>query len=517
MQNEVLLELKDVCKHFPGVQALDSIDFKVHAGEVVSLIGTNGAGKSTMCNIVAGIYAMDKGEIFIKGEPVKISSPIDAAKNKIAIVHQEPSLIPRLSVSENMFLECEIVQKDGIRLDRKAMNNKCHEILDSLGYEIDITRKARTLTVVEQEIVAISRALLKNPQLLIFDEVTAPLNWFEVEHVFNIIRKLADRGVGIIFISHKINETIKIADRVVVFRDGKKVADMPVTEKTQETDIISPMLGNIITEDIQAVVKDSEYIACENKEIVMDVRSISLSRYFHDLSFKLYKGEILGFAGLKGAGITEMFFCLQGGLQYEKGEIYIKGEEKSVRFESPKEGIKAGIGMMTNDRHREGLASTLNVKENIVICSLDRFKRFLGVIDEKESTLAANNMVQKLSIKTPNVYYPLSNLSGGNQQKVVISKWLLRDLDILIIDEPVHGVDVKSKSEIFKLLLKQKDDGYSILVYSPEIRELLNICDRIIIANEGGFVGEVKRTQPNFNEPYILEVIHSSESKVINN
>lgn len=506
MQNEVLLELKNVYKHFPGVQALADIDFVLHAGEVVSLIGTNGAGKSTMCNIVAGIYSADKGELLINGEPVKINSPVDATKNSIAIVHQEPSLIPRLTVTENMFLGNEILQKNGVTLDRKQMAKKCREMIHSLGYDLDIDRQARSLTVVEQEIVAISRALLKDPQILILDEVTAPLNWFEVDNVFDIIRRLAKRGVGIIYISHKINETLQIADRVVVFRDGKKVADMPVNDKMKEADIISPMLGDLIRVDIQSVMKN--YVEIVDKELVMEVKNISLAKYFKDLSFKVHKNEILGFAGLKGAGITEMFFCLQGGLTYDSGDILLNN--KSVHFKTPKEGLEAGVGMLTNDRHREGLASSLTVKDNIVICTLDKLLVSLGIVSEKKARTAAENLCAALTIKTPSVYYPVSNLSGGNQQKVVIAKWLMHELDVLIVDEPTHGVDVKAKSDIYQLLLKQKEEGCAIILYSPEIRELTNICDRIIIANEGGFIGEVKRSSPDFNEHYILEVIHSA-------
>jgi ABC-type sugar transport system ATPase subunit len=503
--SEILFEAKNIYKSFPGVKALKGVDFVLRTGEIVSLIGTNGAGKSTFCNIIAGIYEHDEGEILIGGKPVRITSPNVAEGYGIGIVHQEPTLVPQLTVTENMFLGKEKLKK-GQLLDFEGMKRESMKTLEALGFHLDVTRKVSTLTLVEKEIVGIATSMLLDPKILMLDEVTAPLNLHETEYLFTVIRDLKKRGIGIIFISHKIRETLQISDRVVVFRDGQKVSEMDVGPHLTERHIISPMLGETITHDIENVAH-SEYRP-EASEVLLEVRDLKKTGAFRGIHFTLHRGEIVGFAGLKGAGVTDLFYSLQGATRFDSGEVWLEGER--VAFATPQKGIARGVGMVTNDRQHEGLALQLDVQDNITISSLYKLLTGLRLLDLKKIAEKAEEYVKKLSIKTPSIRQSVGNLSGGNQQKIVIAKWLLRDMNVLIVDEPTRGVDVKAKSEIYRLLIKQKEEGKGILVYSPETRELLNICDRILIAVEGRIIGEVRRGTEHFNEAHILEVVHAA-------
>jgi ABC-type sugar transport system ATPase subunit len=387
------------------------------------------------------------------------------------------------------------------------MKEKSMRTLEALGFHLDVNRKVSSLTLVEKEIVGIAAAMLLDPKILILDEVTAPLNLHETEYLFNVIRDLKKRGIGIIFISHKIRETLQISDRVVVFRDGRKVSEMTVDSALTERHIISPMLGETITHDIENVAGQS-YVSERSREVLMDVRNLKKSGGFNDISFTLHKGEIIGFAGLKGAGVTDLFCALQGISRFDSGEVRLEG--KPVAFTAPQKGIAHGVGMVTNDRQHEGLALQLDVRDNITISSLGELLTSYHLLDLKKISEKAEEYVRKLSIKTPSISQLAGNLSGGNQQKIVMAKWLLRDMKVLIVDEPTRGVDVKAKSEIYKLLIKQKDEGKGVLVYSPETRELLNVCDRILIAVGGMIIGEVERGTESFTEARILEVVHSA-------
>ena len=504
MANSVL-QIKEVSKSFFSVHALQAVNFELNRGEIVSLVGTNGAGKSTLCNIIAGLHQPDKGEIILDGKPVNITSPTIAENLGIGIVHQEPTLVPRLSIIENIFLGKERL-KNGPFLDFQQMKKECKETLRMLGHEnMDVTRPVSTLTLVEMEIASIAKAMLLHPRILLLDEVTAPLNYVEVNHLFDVIRDLKKQQIGIIFISHKIKETLMISDRVVVLRDGKVAANMPVDASMEEKHIISPMLGVTVTDDIENVIRD--YHEVQDKDVLLDVEGLGNGKDFNDISFKLHKKEILGFAGLKGAGITEMFSSIQGIMRYKCGRILVNGEKLSAK--QPSDGLEKGIAMVTNDRQRDGLALFLSIKDNIVVASLKSFTNRFGLGIKGQNTQKTKEYIAKLNIKTPSVDQPVQYLSGGNQQKVVIAKWLLKNSKVLIVDEPTRGVDVKAKSEIYKLLLQQKESGKGVLVYSPEVRELINICDRILIISDGHLVREIKRTSSEFNEPYILDVIHS--------
>jgi ribose transport system ATP-binding protein len=493
LKKEPLLELRKISKRFPGVNALKGVDFSIDGGEIVSLVGTNGAGKSTLSSIIAGIYTPDEGEILIEGKAVKILNPNIAEELGIGIVHQEPTLVPNMSVAANLFLNRERTKK-GIFLDYDEMKKESEKILQFLGFTIDTEELVGNLTLVEKEIVEIAKAMLTSPRILILDEVTAPLNKEEVEHLFKIIRDLKNKGLAIIFIGHRIKEIIDISDRIVVLRDGANAGELSKSEVNRigdisEKEVIRMMLGEIGDADIQDYCPDNKrYI---KDEVLLKVKNLSRKGSFKDINIELHSGEIVGLAGLKGSGITEFLNSLYGMLKTDSGEIYVKGS--CVKIDNPAQAIAKGIGFITNDRQKEGLALIRDVKENITISSLEYLSGKLKMLKTATLKMRSKEYVKALEIKTPFLEQEVQYLSGGNQQKIVIAKWLLRGLDILLIDEPTRGVDVKAKSEIYKLLINQKKQGKGIIVSSPEIRELLNICDRILIVVSGSIVCEINR------------------------
>lgn len=504
MTKEPLLHLKNIYKEFPGVKALRGVDFSLERGKIVSLVGTNGAGKSTLSSIIAGIYSPDEGEICIEGRKVTIPNPKVAENLGIGIVHQEPTLVPNMTVAENLFLNKEIT-KNGIVLDTKEMKRQSDEILEFLGFHINADKRVEKLTLVEKEVVEIAKAMLLKPRVLILDEVTAPLNKDEVDHLFKIIKDLRKTGMGIIFIGHKLQEIIEISDSITVFRDGKNVGELLSSERLSEKEIIALMLGTQLNEELELGQSSPE---SKNENELLSLVGLIKRGIYEDINFTLYKGEIVGFAGLKGSGITELLQSLQGITTFDAGDMYVKG--KPVKFKCPKDGIDSGLGMVTNDRQKEGLALSLDVKDNVAVSSLRFLTNKLKFIHTKTIKDKAEEYVKALSIKTPSINQEVQNLSGGNQQKIVIAKWLLRNLDIIIIDEPTRGVDVKAKNEIYKLLINEKNSGKSLLVASPEIRELLSICDKILVVINGKIVSEVHRNSKEFNEEDILNLIHSA-------
>ena len=496
---ESLLSLKAISKSFPGVRALSEVDLEVNGGEVVSLIGRNGAGKSTLMSVVGGIYPPDEGEISIAGEVVRITDPSVGERLGIGFVHQEPTLAPNMTVAANIFLNRELV-KGGL-LDLKKMRTESRRVVRMLGFDFDPDRLVEDLTLVEKEVVEIAKAMLLGPRILILDEVTAPLNGAEVEHLFEIISGLKAEGIAIVFISHRLDEVIRVSDRIVVLRDGKNAGDLSNDHEVSEKDIISLMLGEI---HARAFVSASE--ACDRSDVMLSVQHLTKAPYFEDVSFELYCGEILGFAGVKGSGITEMFKTLYGIYTRDQGHVFVVG--RRVAIGRPSDAISNGIGMLTNDRQKEGLALKRNVEENITISSLDSLTNRLRLFRPAALRRRASTVAQTLSIRTPSVSHEVTNLSGGNQQKVVLAKWLLRDLEVIIADEPTRGVDVRAKDEMYNLLMDLKRAGKAVIVASPEIPELLTICDRILVVDSGGLCGEVDRIDPEFNEGEILRMMH---------
>ena len=512
---EPLLSLKGISKSFPGVRALTDVDFAVDAGEVVSLVGQNGAGKSTLMSIIGGIYAPDEGSISIAGEQVRIANPGAAEDLGIGLVHQEPTLVPNLTVAANIFLNRER-RRGGVLLDFKAMKRESASLTQALGFDIDPDRIVEDLALVEKEAVEIAKAMLLRPRVLILDEVTAPLNVDAVDRLFEIVAALKAEGMAIIFISHRLDEVIRVSDRIVVLRDSRNAGDLSTREKVSEKDIISLMLGQ--KEEIirplmlgQRPSDSADGDAGPHGAEALAVRQLSRKPSFEDVSFTLSRGEILGFAGLKGSGVTEVLKTLFGALKKDDGEILVGGRHVSLK--RPSDAIKNGIGMLTNDRQKEGLALRRTVEENTTISSLDRLAGRLSFLRPALLREPVSGLAQNLSIRTPSLSQEVLNLSGGNQQKVVLAKWLLRNLDVVIVDEPTRGVDVGAKDEIYKILLGLKEEGKAMIVYSPEIPELLAVCDRVIVVDSGELVGEISRDSEQFNEPDILEMMHAAAGR----
>lgn len=501
--SEKLLSMKNINKGFMGVSVLKEVDFELGQGEVISIIGTNGAGKSTLSNIIAGIYEKDGGVMEIEGREVDFHNPKDAEAHGIGMVHQEPTLCENMQVYENIFLNRELVKKSGT-LDREKMKEESNRVLSYLGFNINVEETVQNLSLVGKGVVSIAKAMLMEPKILILDEVTAPLNQREVEHLFEVVNSLREKGLGIIYISHKIKEIVSISDKVVVLKDGENVGTFVAKEEPlSEKRIIHLMLGE--TEGWHGEYSEKE-ITQHKGEMLLELKSLGKKDLYEDISIGLHKGEIIGLAGLKGSGVTELMFSVFGVLQPDSGEMLKEGEKISPA--TPKEAIAQGIGMITNDRQKEGAAITLSVEDNITVTSLSSMKN-KGIISGKKLIDATQEYIEKLQIKTTGPKQAVQFLSGGNQQKVVVAKWLLKDAQVILIDEPTRGVDVKAKNEIYNLLIKGKMEGKGIIVFSPETRELLNICDRILVLTAGKITSEIKREEENFNEKGVMEAMHA--------
>ena len=478
--SETILRMQGIQKYFPGVHALDDAQLEVRSGEVLALIGENGAGKSTLMKILTGIYTKDDGSIELFGENVEITSPRDAQAKGISIVHQELNLMQDLTVAENIFIGRENTK--GMFLDKAEQNRRAEELLQSLHLDISPKTIVRRLTVAKQQMVEIAKALsYNNTKILIMDEPSTALTESEIEDLFTFIRQLKATGVGIIYISHRMNELFQITDRITVMRDGQYVGTVQTAE-TNMDEIVQMMVGRVIYEEPKShsnVPADAPVILEAEGLESLDVKNVS---------FQLKKGEILGFSGLMGAGRTETMRLICGADKRSGGKIKVNGKEVNIR--TPKDAVAAGIGYLSEDRKRYGLCLGLSVADNTAMASLDDVSSGLFINDGKVQ-MEAEKYKAQLSTKTPTVKTLVRSLSGGNQQKVVISKWLMRDCDILIFDEPTKGIDVGAKSEIYKLMNKLASEGKSIIMISSEMPELLRMSDRIVVMCEGRVTGEL--------------------------
>jgi ribose transport system ATP-binding protein len=474
--------MKKIDKRFTGVHALKGVDFDLYPGEIHALVGENGAGKSTLMKALTGIFPKDSGEIRFQGQLFNPRSPKEALKKGIGIIHQELNMMDHLTVAQNIFIGRESIKKSGFFLDEKAQNKRAEELFKKLNMDIDPTEILGRLTVGKQQMVEIAKAVSHNLKVLILDEPSAALTETEINELFNIMKDLASKGVAMIYISHRMDEINSITDRVTVLRDGEYVGTKATKEMTKE-EIINMMVGRVIYEDPKSVSN-----VPEDAEVVLRVKNLNAGKLVKDVSFELRKGEILGFAGLMGAGRTETARALFGADHIESGVVEING--KPVKIASPMDAVSHGIGYLSEDRKRYGLAVNLSVTENAIMASYDDFEKGL-IIHKKKIGNITKEFVEKLKVKTPTLDQLLKNLSGGNQQKVVIAKWLIKDSDILIFDEPTRGIDVGAKSEIYTLMNELVKAGKSIIMISSELTEVLRMSDRIIVMCEGRITGEL--------------------------
>lgn len=478
--DDVILRLEGISKSFPGVHALDEVQFELRRGEVHALVGENGAGKSTLMKIIAGVYSKDAGRIIYQGNEVEIPNPRAAQHLGISMIFQELNLMPHLTVAQNIFIGREPRANLRFILDDKKINDQTVGILESLHLNIDPRAKVGALTVAKQQMVEIAKALSYNSKILIMDEPTAALTDTEIEDLFRVIRGLREQGVGIVHISHRLEELKLISDRITVMRDGHYI-DTKQTNEVTIDQIISMMVGRTIYESTP------ELPETPSQEVVLEARHLNRGKLIRDVSFELKKGEILGFSGLVGAGRTEVARAVFGADPIESGEIYIKG--KPVKIKTPGDSVRHGIGYLSEDRKRYGLTLGMDVQTNIVLAAFNRFLDALGWVNDKRIHTTAQTFVDKLSIKTPGLQQKVKNLSGGNQQKVVIGKWLTADTDILIFDEPTRGIDVGAKSEIYHLLNDLARQGKSIIMISSELPEILRMSHRVLVMCEGRVTG----------------------------
>ena len=470
---ETILRMEGIEKRFPGVHALKNCRFDLKSGEVHALLGENGAGKSTLMKVLTGVHKKDAGRIIFMNEDLEGLSTQKTQKMGISMIHQELNLMPHLSAGDNIFIGRE-PKKGGIFTDQKKINRDATQLFARLGLFLDPRVRVSDMTVAKQQMVEIAKALSFESKILIMDEPTAALTDKEIEDLFTVIQDLKMKGVGIVYISHRMEELMQITDRITVMRDGSYVQTVHTKDTTTES-LIQMMVGRTIFEAPRSAK------APLKKEPVLEVKHIN-TRELKDVSFTLNKGEILGFSGLMGAGRTELARAVFGADKVLSGEILLNGSP--VQIKSPADAVRLGIGYLSEDRKQFGLALGMSVEENTVLASMRHFSR-AGFIEFKNIAKTTADYVHKLKTKTPDIRQKVRNLSGGNQQKVIIAKWLVRDCDILIFDEPTRGIDIGAKNEIYKLLGELADSGKSIIMISSELPEILRMSDRIAVMCEG--------------------------------
>ena len=479
--NAPLIRARALHKSFPGVKALQDVSFELLPGEVHALMGENGAGKSTLMKILAGVYTKDSGEVALDGRPVEIRGPAHAQALGIGIIHQELHLMPHLTAAQNVYIGREPRQRGGLFLDEDRLNRDAAALFQRIHLDVPPTVLIGELTVARQQMVEIAKALSHRSRVLIMDEPTAALNDREIDELFGIIRQLRAEGVGIVYISHKMDEIQRIADRITVMRDGCTVGTVPAA--TPMADIIAMMVGRRL-EPVRKVIPDTSA-----QPVLLEVRGLRRGRQVRDVSFHVRRGEIVGFAGLMGAGRTEVMRAVFGADRPEAGEVRVAGRPVTIR--SPADAVAAGIGYLSEDRKQFGLATGMSVEANITLPSLARWLKARFFIDRAGSEAIAREMVDRLRVRTPSIHQLARLLSGGNQQKVVIAKWLVRDCEVLIFDEPTRGIDVGAKAEIYRLLNDLAAQGRAIVVISSELPEVLQLSHRILVMCEGRITGEV--------------------------
>lgn len=494
--------MEHICKSFPGVKALDDVRFELKSGEVMALLGENGAGKSTLMKILSGVYTRDRGTVGILGKEYGNLDPRSAQEAGVAIIHQELNMCRHLSVAENMFLGQEIC--NGNVLCTRKMEEETARVLSDLKIDIDPEMIIGELPLAKQQMVEIAKALLKNAKILIMDEPTSSLTSKEIDEMFRIIRKLKQDGCGIVYISHRLEELQYIVDRVTIMRDGQYITDMDFKDTTLD-EIITDMVGREIKEKFPRVT-------CRKGKKIFEVKDLNAGHLVRDINFSLYEGEIVGFAGLMGAGRTETTRAIFGVDPKESGEFFLDGSE--IKIKCPQDAIKAGVVLAPEDRKKDGLCTKLSIRQNIALPNLDLICNRLGVVINSRETAMCDKAVEELCIKTPGIDIDAGNLSGGNQQKIVVGKWLARNSRVVIFDEPTRGIDVAAKVEIYNIMNKLKQQGIAVMFVSSEMPEVIGIADRIIVMCDGRITGELSAEEATQNS--ILKFATQFEKKEIN-
>lgn len=496
MSENILLEMRQIDKQFPGVHALDHVDFKVRAGEIHALMGENGAGKSTLMKVLTGLYTKDSGEIIFDGQEVSFHSPLESQKAGISTIYQEINLIPYLSVAENIFIGREPMNRMGI--DWKAMRRKAEEILREMGIEVDVSRELRTYSTAIQQMIAIARAIFTNAKLVVLDEPTSSLDEKETAILFQQMRRLKSSGLALIFISHRLDEIFEICDTVTILKDGRLVGEEPMSSLTK-LELVSKMIGRDASEILKR--KNGRYDP-EGKKTLLEAKDISNVIKLRGLNVKVRSGEIVGLAGLLGSGRTEFARVAFGQDTQYTGDLEINGEK--VQLRSPRDAIAKGFAYCAEDRKVEGIFPHMSVRENVTMAILPKISK-MGIVNNRKQNEIVGQYIQALNIKTPGPEQQIRNLSGGNQQKVLLARWLCMEPDLIILDEPTRGIDVGAKSEIEALIQEVAGRGIGVLLISSELEELVRNCHRIVVVRDGQNVGMLQGE--DISEDSIMELI----------
>lgn len=499
--NKTILEMKKIEKRFSGVHALKGVDFELRSGEVHALMGENGAGKSTLMKILTGIYRADSGEIICFNKKCDFNSVKDSQDIGISIIHQELNQVQDLTVAKNIFLGREKL-KYGCFIDDKQMESDAKKLLDYVGVNINPNEKISVLTVGQQQMVEIAKAISFNSKILILDEPTTALTEPETEELFKIMKELKSKGIGMIYISHRMDEIRKISDRVTVMRDGEYIGTVKTNEVTEEQ-IVKMIVGREIV-----TTKKEKSTVKENSPVVLEVKKLNSGEKLKNISLYLRKGEILGISGLMGAGRTELARAISGADEFDSGEIFINGRKVSIK--NPADAVKKGVCYLSEDRKRYGLLMNKSVAENSLLSSLENYSEF-GFINEKKANRDARVQNEKLKTKTPSLSESVKNLSGGNQQKVIIARWLLKNSDIFIFDEPTRGIDIGAKSEMYDLIEELSSSGKSIIIISSELSEILRVSDRLLVMCEGRITKELPIEEANREKIMKFAMMRGSE------
>ena len=490
--SEYIVELKNVTKRFPGVVALKSMNLAVKPGEILGLIGENGAGKSTLIKVLTGVHLPDEGSIIVEGQEKHFRNPNDSAEAGIACVYQELNIEKLLNITDNIFMNKWIRKKNGL-LDYKSMHKKAKEVMSSLGQDIDPSKAAGTMGMGVQQMIEIAKALSVGAKMIIMDEPTSSLGEKEVQQLMTICRDLRSRGISIVFVSHKLEELFELCDRVAVIRDGEHIWTKPIEEVDNES-LITAMVGRSLANKFPKVIG-------EKGECALKVEKLKQNGVLFDVSFEAYNGQILGFAGLVGAGRTETMRAVFGADPIDGGKIFIHGKE--MKIANPKQAINAGIAFLTEDRKNQGLVLTQSIRSNLIMANMKGFAQGL-FLDEKHIEETGEDNISSLRIKTPSLDEIAGQLSGGNQQKVVIGKWINSDADIFIFDEPTRGIDVGAKIEVYNVMNNLVKEGKCVIMISSEMPEILGMSDRVVVMRGGRITGTLDRESDHFNQEDIM-------------